>query len=322
MFSEEKDLLNQWIEYADHGNGVAIGFNLASLQKICNDYKEQLIINKVHYTSEKDNIQNDLINEYAQNYFNHILYAIINETDTLFDYMNLDFNYGLHAILNDSLFSKSVFIKNKSFKAEKEWRLLFYDELKKDYDDWGNYFNFEDCDNSHTIFPMGIQFRSSSNNIISYLDLLFEKYKKNIIDNIIIGPNCKLTQSDIYQIMNHYKFDYSMEQSIKSNCPYKYINPFPGQIPVKYPVKTSETLSNDLQTAKTPYQKGGVKSSFPQLNKNSSKLYFAFKSRHSDHEVLTVFCKDFLFYADNNFYKKSPLPKAEEICCIVIFSDC
>ena len=220
-FSEEKDLLNQWIEYADHGNGVAIGFNLASLQKICNDYKEQLIINKVHYTSEKDNIQNDLINEYAQNYFNHILYAIINETDTLFDYMNLDFNYGLHAILNDSLFSKSVFIKNKSFKAEKEWRLLFYDELKKDYDDWGNYFNFEDCDNSHTIFPMGIQFRSSSNNIISYLDLLFEKYKKNIIDNIIIGPNCKLTQSDIYQIMNHYKFDYSMEQSIKSNCPYK-----------------------------------------------------------------------------------------------------
>ena len=171
------------------------------------------------FSEEKDLLSQWI--EYAQNYFNHILYAIINETDTLFDYMNLDFNYGLHAILNDSLFSKSIFIKNKSFKAEKEWRLLFYDELKKDYDDWGNYFNFEDCDNSHTIFPMGIQFRSSSNNIISYLDLLFEKYKKNIIDNIIIGPNCKLTQSDIYQIMNHYKFDYSMEQTIKSNCPYK-----------------------------------------------------------------------------------------------------
>lgn len=56
-----------------------------------------------------------------------------------------------------------------------------------------------------------------------------------------------------------------------------------GQIPVKYPIKIPKTNSNNLQTAKTPYQKNGVKSSFPQPNKNSSKFYFAFKSRHSDH---------------------------------------
>ena len=63
------------------------------------------------------------------------------------------------------------------------------------------------------------------------------------------------------------------------------------------PLKPTQTISKQLP----PYQKNGIKSPFPQLNKNSSKFYFAFKSRHSDHEVLTVFCKDFLFYADNHY---------------------
>lgn len=69
---------------------------------------------------------------------------------------------------------------------------------------------------------------------------------------------------------------------------FKHFNLF-GQIPVKYPVKTPKTNSNHLQTSKPPYQKNSVKSPFPQPNKNTSKFYFAFKSRHSDQSDLAVF---------------------------------
>ena len=83
---------------------------------------------------------------------------------------------------------------------------------------------------------------------------------------------------------------------------FKHFNLF-GQIPVKYPVKIPKTNSNNLQPAKTPYQKNGVKSPFPQLNKNFSKFYFAFKSRHSDQSKmpLKLFAVStaFLFYQVN-----------------------
>mgnify|MGYP000438235650 FL=1 len=81
MLSEEGDLLGQWREYADKGTGVAIGFNIEWIQKLCNN--DSFKFSKVNYDYSKDS---KLIKKYATGIYSEMIRAIENgETKELID---------------------------------------------------------------------------------------------------------------------------------------------------------------------------------------------------------------------------------------------
>ena len=69
-----------------------------------------------------------------------------------------------------------------------------------------------------------LKFRSTENDIRTYFEIGFEKCKQNIINEIIIGPKCKIADLDIKLLLakNGYIEDvFSDSVKIKkSQCPY------------------------------------------------------------------------------------------------------
>ena len=127
-----------------------------------------------------------------------------------------------------NLFVDSAFFKNAAFLSEKEWRILLDDdELYKTNDDWAEYYNWgEDNENKNykgimmDLIPKGIEFIGRKKDICSYMDLSFKEYNK-IIDEVVLGPNCRLSVDDIVLIMNHFLFEYFNDTTVKkSKCPY------------------------------------------------------------------------------------------------------
>lgn len=86
--------------------------------------------------------------------------------------------------------------KHLSFKQEKEWRLILQDELTKDNNEWVDWYNLSDTMKEEytrehpifSLFPHGIEFRTTEDNVISYMDLNFESVIDEIISEIWIGP--------------------------------------------------------------------------------------------------------------------------------------
>jgi len=224
-FSEEPDLLSQWCEYADNGKGVAIGFNTECLKKICESSEEHLKFEQVTYLTEKNSSYNDMINKYANQFYGEILDALIN--GTLGELFTNPYGSDFQAMKDQQqLIRESVFIKHESFSAEGEWRIVLEDEdLQKSYDDWGNYYNWPEGEYSEGIMkliPKALKFKSIGDDIISYMDLSFIEYEDEIIDCIVLGPNCKVQIDDIYQIVQHFGFwNFDEEHIYLSKSPYR-----------------------------------------------------------------------------------------------------
>ncbi len=226
-FSEIPDLLSQWCEYADNGKGVAIGFNVECLKKICESSEDFLKFKQVRYIDEKNSFFDEMINKYANEFYGEIISALINGTlDELFtNPYGTDFEA---VIMQQRLIRDSVFTKHESFSAEKEWRIVLEDEeLQKTYDDWENYYNWNEGEFSEglmKLIPKGLKFRSIGDDIISYLDLSFKEYKDEVINCIYIGPNCKAQIDDIYHIIQHFGFcNFDTEHIYLSKSPYRSI---------------------------------------------------------------------------------------------------
>lgn len=124
--------------------------------------------------------------------------------------------------------------KNEMFSEEREWRL--FRKLQSDnyctddgVDDYG-YADFLDgffISNDKYLgnFTRGpLKYRSTENDIRTYFELGFEKHKQSIINEVIIGPKCKITDLDIKLLLaqNGYIEDiFSNTVKIKkSQCPY------------------------------------------------------------------------------------------------------
>lgn len=229
-FSEDNDLLSQWYEYADNGQGVAIGFNLDTLNEICTYSSKFIKLNKVTYINRITKSLRKQIEDYATDFYSDIERLIVNNMlDTIF---KEDIFFWLSKVRTQCLMSDSVFFKNYKFSAEKEWRMSIFDEsMVKSECEWGNAYNWDNSDNKSTdhfeeLVPKALQFKSIGNDIISYMDLNFSRFKDRIINDIVIGPNCKLTQADVYQIMLHFGFNIfeftNYEDKVfYSKCPYK-----------------------------------------------------------------------------------------------------
>lgn len=106
-----------------------------------------------------------------------------------------------------TIWQEGFVYKNEMFSEEKEWRLFRKVQLD----------NYCDCDSvddyRYSDFLDGffisnnkylgnftrspLKFRSSENDIRTYFEISFEKCKQNIINEIIIGPKCKIADLDI-----------------------------------------------------------------------------------------------------------------------------
>ncbi len=222
-FSEEGDMLGQWREYASKGTGLAIGFDAKWFQRLCRD--ERFMFSKVTYGYGEGNA--DIVKKYAISIYNEMLAAMIdgktkNIIEGLYgatDFMELD---------RKCMYQDSIFIKRDEYRSEKEWRLILNDEnTYKSYGEWDVFYNWKKNDDEtygdmfYELIPNGMEFMAAKGNIIPFLDLKFDLDEKNMpIKKIVIGPNCKVKQLDIYHLLEFFKFDGNEIKIVKSKSSY------------------------------------------------------------------------------------------------------
>jgi hypothetical protein len=187
-FSEQGDLLSQWRAYAQDGLGVAIGFSRELLEKINNNYDIKFL--KVNYNSA---IQNKYTELQAQKILDLFL-----EGDNLFHAMSEVFSNNLPNL---------CCYKNKAFKEEQEWRIIAPMTpmgMKKQK------FNLPPFVLSE------IKITSRKDKLITYSELDFTQFKDDMIQEIILGPKCKVSKKHLQQIL--YVLDYySAANNIKES---------------------------------------------------------------------------------------------------------
>lgn len=174
-FSEEFDLLSQWRGYCPPNDGICIGFDKEIIKEFCdkNDFKlekciyeEKLQINKIHELVEK------CYKSCPQHTITRDEYNLLNSKDCV------DFEIDYHEKIkkfsdcndvftkfNNALMEYAPLIKNSGFYEEKEWRII--------------------CKSPNTT----IDFRKGKGYLIPFINLDLLNFSKEIIKEIIIGPN-------------------------------------------------------------------------------------------------------------------------------------
>lgn len=222
-FSEEGDLLDQWRKYTDKGTGLAIGFDAGWFQELCKN--DDFRFSKVTYGYKKEN--EDIVKKYAISIYNEMLTAIVEgRTKNIVEGL-----YGASFIMEldrKCIYQDSVFIKKEEYRNEKEWRFILNDEgTYKSRDDWDVYYNWKRSDFNKSndrlqkLIPNGMEFLARNGKIIPYLDLKFDLDEDNLpIKKIVIGPNCKVEELDIYHLLEFFGFDGDEIEIIKSKSSY------------------------------------------------------------------------------------------------------
>lgn len=222
-FSEEGDLLGQWREYAEKGTGLAIGFDTNWFQKLCKN--DDFRFSKVIYGYKKES--RDVIKKYASSIYDELLRVMIEErTKDIVEGL-----YGASYMMEldrKCICQESIFIKREEYKNEREWRfILNKDELYKSRDDWEYFYHWkkDEVENNENRFqkllPNGMDFMVRNGKIMPYLDLKYDLNEDNLpIKKIIIGPNCKVYELDIYHLLNFFGFDGDEIEIMKSNSSY------------------------------------------------------------------------------------------------------
>lgn len=225
-FSEARDLLSQWRAYGSDGNGVAIGFNTEVFEKFM--YDPFYTLTKVIYNRE-DTLK--FLHMAIDEQLKWSIESSIDKGKGVYRESELIMNVSLLML---SIWQESFVYKNDMFSEEQEWRI--FRKLQSDnyctddgVDDYG-YADFLDGFFTGNDKYLGdftrspLKFRSSGNDLRVYFELGFEKRKRDIIKEIIIGPKCRIDEFDIKLLLakNGYIEDvFSDAISIKqSECPY------------------------------------------------------------------------------------------------------
>jgi hypothetical protein len=173
-FSEDQDNLSQWRAYCPNGAGFSIGFNLAKLKELLKRTSDTSMLKKCIYnpTVKKAEVE-----------------RIINTGKST----NLRDNF---SILVSKMMTLAPYFKDKSFKEENEWRLVF--------------------------MPGGENlFREGDTLIIPYVEFDLKDENGNLpIENIVIGPTLYPEEShaSLQMLLNKYQISASIE---KSTIPYR-----------------------------------------------------------------------------------------------------
>jgi len=226
-FSEQANLLSQWIAYADNGYGASIGFDSQYFTDLShqNDYRFTNVI----YEKEK-------MNTFIRQALNDHLKAIL-ESNNLIDRRNvtdpLDFfktyQYQIIELIQEILYAGYCF-KNEHFLAEEEWRLFL------DADDWEKldfYITYNkkiftdfmsDTIVNDNFSRSKLKFHNRKDCIVPHIQLIFEKICPQFIKTIYLGPKCLNSELDIKLLLVANGYIKSVNdnsiQVIKSDIPY------------------------------------------------------------------------------------------------------
>lgn len=222
-FSEQGDLLEQWREYADKGTGMAIGFDVGWFERLCEN--NMFKFSRVIYGYKEQNM--DIVKEYATSIYDEMLIAMIEGNSK--DIINN--SYGATYMMEldrKCIYQESIFIKKDEYQNEREWRLIVNDEdTYKSYDAWCEYYNWkkneleEDGGIMCKLIPNGMEFMVRNGKIIPYLDLKYDLDENNLpIKKIVIGPNCKVDELDIYHLLEFFGFDGNEIEIVRSASSY------------------------------------------------------------------------------------------------------
>ena len=222
-FSEDGDLLGQWREYADKGTGLAIGFDVKWFQDLC---KNALFkFSKVRYGYSKEN--KAIVKKHATSIYNEMLKAMIegNSKDIIGGECSATYFMERE---KQCIYQESIFIKKNEYENEREWRLILDDEgTHRSYDEWNVYYNWKkDKTETHQeliykLIPNGMEFMVKSGKIIPHLDLKFDLDKNYLpIKKVVIGPNCKVNELDVYHLLEFFKFAGEKIEIMRSQSSY------------------------------------------------------------------------------------------------------
>ena len=172
-FSDKRDSLHMWNCYADAG--IAIGFNYSSLQEWTGRLFQK--------DSEIPSIELKTVK-----YFNPVeIESFVKKECKLID--------------GDiySVFMNAPFCKSDFFKAEGEVRAIIHIWLEYDK----TILDYDTRTNGKKVVPLGI-YENRYSKIVPFVDVPFPE---EMITSITIGPNCRLNEKDIRQLLfvNNFK---------------------------------------------------------------------------------------------------------------------
>jgi len=179
-FSRKKDSLSQWRAYSDDGHGVAIGFstkilNLSQDFPVRNVSADRSIsLNEVEYRFDN---QKKIVTNICERFIEL--------------YENTEYSSNVGYFLGTILVKYSLIFKNKSFAAESEWRII-HTPSTEDYS--------IPSDTEKILSKRS--FVLKGNKIVSYYDYsLKDKFKTDLIKEIVLGPKCEMTEIEIYDFL-------------------------------------------------------------------------------------------------------------------------
>jgi hypothetical protein len=236
--SAEEQLLSQWINYADHGRGFAVGFNTKILDRIGVDIKahthlgsinSRTILSPVIYDNELQYklIQLCIAFSEIDGYKTPEEWEILaKKTRALPVYVlppspflgnenklilsGTVFQQFKYRSIQSNLFHLCKIFKDKAYEGEKEYRII----KTPNYKIMSSTYNFKDdsCD---------IKFRCDhTQRIIPYLQFKWED--KTFLNEIIFGPDNTNEDKHIGVLLDEYGFNHVKLR--KSNIPYKNYN--------------------------------------------------------------------------------------------------
>lgn len=189
-FSKYGDLLSQWRGYADDATGISIGFDI---NQLINKKSENKILNynnlKYDEIIYKETNQKSKIKKIAE--------KLIKDLKNILKKENVDkAQRTKEAFYNcfQALSNLAVFMKNPFFNEEKESRICY----RADIDNKSNIFN---QNKNVGLMITDINFASKKNDFVTFVDLSFKGMEKSIIKEVIIGPKCKASESDVINIL-------------------------------------------------------------------------------------------------------------------------
>ncbi len=207
-FSGNGDLLSQWRGYAKDGTGVAIGFKTKYLEKFRTairdkDKKIKMTsrFERVHY---KDDEMEYLLQLKSRNLIH--LAKHISEAKN-----EASVRQGELAVIEilEEIAEQSIFYKNELFSEEDEYRIAYCDLVKcekgKFIENPKGKIDIEDRIKDFKLSDR--KYRVGMEGIISYYELSFEPIMDEIIGEIIIGPKCKLSTSDIEFLLSSWGYN-------------------------------------------------------------------------------------------------------------------
>lgn len=205
-FSGNGDLLSQWRGYAKDGTGVAIGFKTKYLEKFKTSIRDRGVkmTSRFGRVSYKDYEMECLLQLKSRNFID-LVKSILEEKDEASIRQG---ELAVEEILGE-IAEESIFYKNELFSEEDEYRLVYCDLVKCEKGKFiENPKGRKDIEGRIKDFNLSERkYRVGMEGIISYYELSFEPIMDQIIGEIIIGPKCKMSTSDIEFLLSSWGYN-------------------------------------------------------------------------------------------------------------------